>query len=199
MGEIIKFPNPKDKNSDEKNSEKIPNYFHGIAVTGLVALFLFALVINLNLQNRKQKSRNIASIPDSSENSNLDQYILESLTASNKNLELIFAKKPTYEDRLVFGTLVGNYNIEKKNDRVISIHVKKGLKGLSTSKLPILLSQYKQTLGLKALKFKLISQSLEKNSNKLTYSLSVKDKKVGSLSLNVTPENKILGFTTEFQ
>ena len=93
MGEIIKFPNSKDKNSDEKNSEKIPNYFHGLAVTGLVALFLFALVINLNLQNRKQKSRNIASIPDSSENSNLDQYILESLTASNKNLELIFAKK----------------------------------------------------------------------------------------------------------
>lgn len=198
MGKIIKFPNSKDnlKDNVEKSSQQPQKYVQGIAVTGLVALFLFSLVINLNLQNEKQQSRKIASVQSTLKNASLDHYILESLVSSGRSLEVVLAEKPTHEDQLVFGTLIGNYTVKKKEDRIVSIQIKKGQEGLQNSRLPILLSQYRRTLGLKSLKFKLLSQSLERSTNKLVYSLFVKDQKVGSLIVSISPENKILGFST---
>ena len=112
---------------------------------------------------------------ESSQDRNLDEYILESLMSSNSGNEVNFSSAPNQEDKFLFETLMGNYNIEKTEGKINSLSLKPGFKPLPKTELAQFLMQYKRSLGLDKVTFKLSSKSSE------------------LLKYNILSEGKVLG------
>lgn len=192
MGKIIKFPNRGDKIEsvkDKRTSQLKNNIFY----SSLLVLFLFALVLNLNFRNTKTNSRDLANV-ESSQDRNLDEYILESLMSSNSGNEVIFSSAPNQEDKFLFETLMGNYNIEKTEGKINSLSLKPGFKPLPKTELAQFLMQYKRSLGLDKVTFKLSSKS----SELLKYNILSEGRELGQIKVGLDNKNGIEFLKTDF-
>lgn len=196
MGNIIKFPNRNDRVKDVKQGSN-PTSYQNLAVLGLGAVFLFAFILNISFQNRSAKNRELANYDANTESTNLNEYILESLNASDSNTEVVYSRKPTSEDKLIFETLMGSYDVLSSNGKISKIILKPGYKALNQSALPNVLSQYRKAVGMDQLDFKLVSQDVDRQNYK--YDLLSKGASVGDMHVDLNADHQIISILSNFK
>lgn len=198
VAKIIKFPDQSDK---VKSVRKVlnPNSYKNYAILGLGAVFLFALVLNISFQNQNTKSRELANFQGAMDESKLDDYILKSLNSSDSGTEIVFSKKPNQEDKLIFETLLGSYDIVKVNDRIAQIYLKPGYTSLKASMLPSVLAQYRKALGLEDLEYQLQENPGDNKKGTYQYSLVSKGQPIGSLKVTLDESSQIVSLNTKFK
>lgn len=196
MGNIIKFPNRNDRVKDVKQGSN-PTSYQNLAVLGLGAVFLFAFILNISFQNRSAKNRELANYDANTESTNLNEYILESLNASDSNTEVVYSRKPTSEDKLIFETLMGSYDVLSSNGKISKIILKPGYKALNQSALPNVLSQYRKAVGMDQLDFKLASQDVDRQNYK--YDLLSKGASVGDMHVDLNADHQIISIQSNFK
>lgn len=196
MGKIIKFPNQNDKVKDVKKGSP-SNSYQGLAILGLGSIFLFALILNISFQNKEEKTRDLANFSDVDDSSNLNEYILKSLNSSEGKMEIVYSRKPSSEDKLVFEILLGSYDILKTDGRISSITLKPGYKALKKTALPNVLSQYRKALGIDQLDYKLVSEDVHKQN--LKYDLISQGAVIGDMSISLNADYQILSIDSHFK
>lgn len=198
MGKIIKFPSRDDKVDGVKVFDPL-NFFKKYAFLSLAILFVFSVVLNVTYQSRNGQARDVANIESSGDVNNLNDYILKSLSSSENNMEIVFSKKPNQEDKLIFETLVGSYDVQKSNGRISSIRLKSGYEPLKSNMLASVLTQYRRTLGISKLNFKMLKE--EKLNAELFYSYELvsEQKTLGQMTITVNSNNEIVSIDTTFQ
>ncbi len=198
MGKIINFP----KQSDKVKVVKInfsPAFYKNGALLGLGVIFLFALVLNFSLQDQNTQNRELANYQGANDEATLDDYILKSLNSSDSDTEIVFSKKPDQEDKLIFDTLLGSYNVIKVNNKIAQIHLKPGYTPLKLLKLPIVLSQYRKATQMENLEFQLQTNSDQMAKDNYVYDLISKGQIIGSLIVTVDQDRQILSLNTNYK
>lgn len=196
MGNIIKFPNPNDRIKDVTKESK-PTSYQNLAVLGLGAVFLFAFVLNISFQNRSSKNRELANFDNTSESTNLNEYILKSLNSTDANTEIVFSRKPTSEDKLIFETLLGSYDVLRSKGKISEITLKPGYKALNQSALPDVFAQYRKAVGMDQLDFKLVSEDTVRQNYK--YDLLSKGERVGDMDVNLNADHQLISIQSRFK
>lgn len=164
----------------------------------LTVLFVFSLVLNFSFQYGNSKSRDLANVVSSSSDNNLDQYILKSLSSSDEDMEVIFSKKPNQEDKFIFETLVGNYDVNKNKGKISSIRLKSGNKALKSDMLATLLAEYRKTLNIPKANFEI--QDQKSNSSAGTYKYNIKNNEsiLGQMTVEINSDQEIVSVLTVF-
>lgn len=195
MGNVIKFPegNAKVKNVRGRLN---PTFFKNAAILGLGVLFLFALAINFTFQDQRTNSRDLANFQDGFDGSRLDDYILKSLNSSDTGTEIVYSRKPNQEDKLIFETLMGSYDIIKVNDRIAQIYLKPGYSSLKATSLPSVLSQYRKAIGFENIEYKL--QNPNSENRVYSYDLLSQGKSIGVLKVTLDEDNQIVSLNSKF-
>ncbi len=206
MGNIIKFPKRDDKVKSVKKVS-LPIFFQNInksffqkhAFLSLSVLFLFSVILNISFQARTEKTRGLANFENETDGNNLNNYILKSLSSSDNDMEIVFSKKPSQEDRLIFETLVGSYDVIKENQRITSIKIKPGFNALKSSMLASVLTQYRRALGIDELSFKMIGDQKLNFNHEYKYELLSNNVVIGDMSVSLNQQNEITALSTKFK
>ncbi len=197
MGKIIKFPSRDDKLEDVKAFSPL-SFFKKYAFQSLAILFVFSVVLNVSYQSRSNRVRDLATVDSESDGNNLNEYILKSLSSSENNMEIVFSKKPDQEDKLIFETLVGSYDVQKENGRISSIRLKSGYEPLKSNMLASVLTQYRRALGISKLNFKMLKEEKQNTDQLYNYELVSEQKALGQMSIKVNANNEIISIDTTF-
>jgi hypothetical protein len=194
MGNLIQFPKRNDKIKGVKtltSSVSVPLY----VVIGLVGLFVFSIVFNVSVKSKASKTRDLANYGSSNSAVNIDDYILKSLRSSDESIEVVYSKKLTIEDKFVFETLMGSYDVLKTNGKITSVELKSGYKSLSSKLLPQVLEQFSLASGFKSTSYKLINQ----DKSLLKYSLIEKDTPLAEVSILIGESSDIISIKTTYK
>lgn len=197
MGKIIKFPDQSDKVESVKKESLLSGYQNYIII-GLCVVFVFAVVLNISFQNQNSQSRKLANYESQISGAKLDDYILKSLNSSDQKTEIVFSTKANQEDRFIFETLLGNYDVIKVKGKITQAYLKAGYKALSAFELPNILSQYRRTLGVNSLEFQL-KEKADQKSNVFNYTLISKGDEIGDLKVTLSDDKKIISIDTKFK
>jgi hypothetical protein len=197
MGKIIKFPRRNDRVEGVKygfNSLSFQNY----AFIGLAAVFIFALILNISFQGKNNQTRELANYNTIADNAKLDDYILQSLNTSDASTEIVFSKKPDQEDKFIFETLLGSYDVIKTNGKISSMVLKPGYNPLSSSMLPKILTQYRRALDIGQMDFKLKENQIV-DKTLFTYDLISSGKSIGAMTVGINEAGEILSIQSRFK
>ncbi len=197
MAKIIKFPDQSDKVEDVKKSSHV-NSYQNYVIVGLGVVFFFAVALNISFQNQSSQIRKLANYETQISEAKLDDYILKTLNASESKTEIIFSKEVNQEDKFVFETLLGNYDIVKIDGKIAQIHLKAGYEALTLTRLPRLLSEYRRALEIKELKFQL-SEEADTNTDNLEYQLTTKGSEIGRLKIKIDTNKNIISVNSVFK